>query len=97
MVGVFDTIKNEVIRLWSGWSVTTAKHVNDFLKQNGFKMLNKKEWLALECINPESVYNVYISTGFCTHKSNILLTEEEAQTEINRIEDNNPRLVAWYE
>ena len=92
-----DREKNKIIRLWNGWSKTTSIHINDFLKQNGFSTLNKKEWLAMECINPEPVYNMYYSTGFYTHKSNILLTEQEAEQEYNRISENNPRLTVWYE
>lgn len=26
----------KIFRLWAGWSSTTAKHINDFLTQNGF-------------------------------------------------------------
>lgn len=92
-----DRSKNKIVRLWSGWSVTTAKHINDFLIQYGFKALSKKEWLMLPCVNNDPVYNICISNGFFTHKSNILLTEEEAENEINRIQKNNSRFYAWYE
>ena len=86
------------LRLWNGWSVTTAKHVNDFRTQNGLPMLSKKEWLQLPCINNDPVYNVYISNGFFTHKSNILLTEKEVEKECDRIEKNGAgRVYAWAE
>lgn len=97
-VVAIDKSNNKIIRLWNGWSVTTSKHVNDFLKQNGFNMLSKKEWLALPCINNESVYSVYMSNGFSTYKSNILLTEREADKEVERLEKiHNNRVTAWYE
>lgn len=39
------------IRLWDGWSATTARHVNEFFRQYGFKALSKKEWLAMPVEN----------------------------------------------
>lgn len=39
--------KGQVIKNWSGWSATTAKHINSFLYANGKKTFNKKEWEAL--------------------------------------------------
>ena len=51
----------------------------------------------MQCLNNDPVYNIYISNGFFTHKSNILLTEEEAENEIERIQENNSRCYAWYE
>ena len=41
------TPTGEFKRLWDGWSATTSNHVNEFLVQNGFKKLSKKEWLEL--------------------------------------------------
>ena len=29
---------------WSGWSSTTAKHVNDFRILQGLNKINKKQW-----------------------------------------------------
>lgn len=62
----YDFSTGELMRLWSGYSATTMKHINDFLLQNGWGTMNKKEWLAMPCYNDEPVYNVYISTGFYT-------------------------------
>ena len=92
-----DRAKNTLVRLWSGWSKTTSIHINDFLTQYGFKPINKKEWVTMSCLNNETTYNIYISTGFCTHKSNIQLTEAEAKKEIERIQKNNRWMVCWYE
>ena len=92
-----DKEQNKIVRLWSGWSATTAKHVNDFLLQNGFPKLSKKEWLLLPCTNKRNVYKVYYSNGFVVHSSNALFTKDEAQRETERIENNNRRLWAWYE
>jgi len=37
----------QFIRLWDGWSVTTANHVNDFRLFFGLGKICKKDWLAL--------------------------------------------------
>ena len=34
--------------LWINYSATTAKHLHEFLVQNGLHRYSKKEWLALE-------------------------------------------------
>lgn len=39
--------KGQIIKSWSGWSATTAKHINSFLYANGKKTFGKKEWEAL--------------------------------------------------
>lgn len=88
---------NNVVRLWSGYSRTTAKHVNDFLIQHGHTPLNKKQWLDLPCVNAQEVYNVYLSTGFTTHKSNALLTASECENTIAKVKQNRPMLYAWYD
>ena len=38
---------NQFHRLWSGWSATTARHVNAFRSAYGLQMISKKEWLAM--------------------------------------------------
>lgn len=35
-------------RLWSGWSATTARHINAFRSAYGLQMISKKEWIAME-------------------------------------------------
>ncbi len=41
-------------RHWNDWSVTTSKHVNDFLISNGFDHgISKKEWLSLPVISQD--------------------------------------------
>lgn len=95
-----DVLKLEngkIVRLWSGWSKTTANHINDFLLQNGFTTLTKKEWLALPCENEKDCYRVAMSNGFFTHYGTALLTDDEIDNEIDRIEKNNPRVTAWAE
>lgn len=37
------------VRFWSGWSATTARHVNEFCRQAYFPSLSKSEWEALPC------------------------------------------------
>lgn len=44
-------IDGEFVRLWGGWSATTAKHVHEFVLQNGFKPINKAEWLKLPVVS----------------------------------------------
>lgn len=85
------------VKLWNGWSVTTSKHINDFLIQNGFEPLSKKEWLALPSESGAAVYSMYYSNGFYTHKSNALLTAAEAEAEAQRVQSKNSRLYVWYE
>lgn len=36
------------IRLWDGYSATTARHIHEFRLQNGFRGISKKEWDALQ-------------------------------------------------
>lgn len=36
-----------VKRLWHGYSVTTMKHINDFLFNNGCDTINKKCWCSM--------------------------------------------------
>lgn len=96
-VVAIDPAKNEIRRLWSGWSATTARHINDFLGQYGFGRLSKKEWLSMPCANPCEVYAVYLSNGYTTHKGSALLTDEEAETERQRIKAQRPALSVWYD
>lgn len=84
-------------KLWSGYSKTTMNHVNDFRRQHGLPGLSKKEWDSIPCENLERVYNVYISTGFTTHKCPARLTREECEKEVERIQNSNRRVVCWYE
>lgn len=39
---------NQFHRLWSGWSATTARHVNAFRSAYGLQMISKKEWIEME-------------------------------------------------
>lgn len=86
-------------RIWSGYSRTTAKHINDFRLLHGLPTISKKEWDALPCSSEENVYNVYISTGWMTHKCPARLTRAECEETIYKIQRNDPhgRLVCWYE
>ena len=47
---VVKLAKNGTIkRLWDGYSMTTLRHVNEFLAQNGInKKLTKKDWMEME-------------------------------------------------
>lgn len=39
--------KGKITKFWDAYTVTTMKHINTFLVNQGFKALRKKEWLAL--------------------------------------------------
>lgn len=49
----YDTIvcyidnNGEFHRTWDAWSVTTAKHVDEFCKQHDMSAMCKKEWEVL--------------------------------------------------
>lgn len=45
---VCKIVDNEFIRLWGGWSSTTAKHINEFRQQNGLPKISKSEWQSME-------------------------------------------------
>ena len=49
----YDTIvcaieNGDLIRLWSGYSLTTMNHINAFCIHNGLQGCNKKAWDNLE-------------------------------------------------
>lgn len=41
-----DKKKRTLEKLWHDYSVTTMKHINEFLYENGFQKMSKREWLA---------------------------------------------------
>lgn len=45
---VCKIVDNEFIRLWGGWSSTTARHVNEFRQQHGLPKISKSEWQEME-------------------------------------------------
>lgn len=87
----------EFERLWSGWSATTARHINDFCGQHNLPRLSKKEWLGLPCVNPCAVYSVSMSNGFTSHTGSALLTAEEAEREAERVQEARSRCAVWYD
>ena len=38
-------------RLWSGWSATTGRHINEFRQSHGMAKISKGEWKRLEVEN----------------------------------------------
>lgn len=44
-----DSGKHYVCRLWSSWSATTGRHVNEFSMQLLGRSLFKKDWDSLWC------------------------------------------------
>ena len=42
----------EVFRIWGGWSATTARHVDSFVRsETGKPGISKKEWLEMPLYN----------------------------------------------
>ena len=48
---VISIINGEIRRLWRGWSVTTSKHIHEFLSQTCGVGLTKKEWDTMPVTN----------------------------------------------
>lgn len=46
---VCSIINGVFVRHWSGYSVTTMNHVNEYRQQNGLDTLSKSEWLSIPC------------------------------------------------
>ena len=40
---------NQFCRMWSGYSVTTMRHINAFMRFSGLNLGGKKWWDCLEC------------------------------------------------
>lgn len=38
------------VRYWSGWSATTARHVNEFRQQARYSAISKSEWERLAVV-----------------------------------------------
>lgn len=45
---MIDLQERKLYKLWSGYSVTTLKHVNLFCKMFEIEQFNKKEWESLK-------------------------------------------------
>lgn len=41
---------NQFHRLWSGWSATTARHINAFRNAYSLPAISKKEWNSMEVV-----------------------------------------------
>jgi len=64
------------VRLWGGYSRTTANHINDFRRLYGLPTLSKKEWEALPCDNGER-YKVEFSNGFVSWSADVTFDNYE--------------------
>ena len=40
-----DKTTGNIIKLWSGYSITTLKHINEFMRSYNGMTFNKKQWL----------------------------------------------------
>lgn len=97
IVASYNTATGEFKRLWSGWSTTTAKHINDFLMSLNLPTLNKKTWMSLPCDNATPVYNVTISNGFTSHRGTAKLTAGECECYIDQLSDRDPYRYFYYD
>lgn len=52
------TADGSFLRTWAGWSATTARHINEFRRQNGFAELSKKEWEQIPVSKLSMVHDV---------------------------------------
>lgn len=86
VVACIDTTTNSFTRLWSGYSLTTLNHVNDFRSLHNLPSLSKKEWLAIPCKDQQQLYKIQISNGFYNRNGQQLFTEEEAEKEVQRLD-----------
>ena len=47
LILVTDKETQETVKLWGGYSVTTMKHINEYLRSISRNALNKKEWESI--------------------------------------------------
>lgn len=47
---VCSIINREVVRRWHGYSATTMKHINSFVKHYGYSEINKSGWLEMTIV-----------------------------------------------
>lgn len=45
---VCKIVDGNFVKLWDGYSNTTARHINAFRKLYGFSQINKTEWVNME-------------------------------------------------
>lgn len=62
------TAGGDFVRMWGGYSRTTANHINDFRRLFGLAPVNKREWDAMPCESPER-YRVEMTNAFSGRSS----------------------------
>ena len=97
IVASYNTATGEFKRLWSGWSVTTNKHINDFCILLHIPTFNKKEWVSLPVEKPQATFNVIVSNGFASHRGTAKLTAGECECYIDQLSDRDPYRYFYYD
>lgn len=69
LVCVINT-KGKLVKTWDDWSVTTAMHIDSFLKSNGLKAISKKEWQKMKVSNRYSNIDYKLKRGDYTASDN---------------------------
>ena len=47
LVAWFDVKSSQFVRTWNGYSVTTMRHVNAFVRYLGFDAVGKRWWVSI--------------------------------------------------
>ena len=76
------TPNNKIVRLWPGYSATTAKHVNAFLQLYGMPGINKKVWDSI----PVETDSDYISVILFDEKVRTITSAVNINKLLNDIE-----------
>jgi hypothetical protein len=95
---VCKIVDGKFIRLWGGWSSTTAKHVNEFRQQNGLPKITKAEWLKMDCDGKTEQYKIFYDNGFVSGSfSTIFESYAEAEKELAKHYNKKTMFVYWVE
>ena len=49
------TSQGSLLKLSDAYSQTTMRHINSFLRQEGYSVLKKKEWLEIDLVRGEDL------------------------------------------
>lgn len=95
---VCKIVDGKFFRLWSGYSDTTKRHINEFRTQNGFEPINKKQWFAMDCEGNKTQYKIHYNNGFVYGSlATIYGSFDEAQKECDKHSNKKSMFVYWVE
>ena len=96
----YNTKIKTFTKLWGGYSRTTAKHIEDFIKQYNINFnFNKKNWLAYNDESKKQKYYIEYTNGFFnanTKKTLIFDNYEDAEKYAEKLQAGG-RLWAFVE